>query len=577
MPATGTLFRHLFRWVAGAFALALVAGMLLPVYTDEVGWRLQERAALDGVDKLYSENCGLNTLAAPPWFMMPVRWYSGFFNTHFPSPFWVRLSGVLYALVFGWLVWRLIGRVGRDEEQRHKLGIIAATLMGLGVMPLLLVWSRPEQPILLAVAAALVVAAAGWRAPGVRFPPLAGAAYTEAPTAPRTAWARSLGILALGVVALSYHFKGVGVMPVMVGCIAFASRGPRTIAPRAVAIALMLASSGVSAKYWVARMDCPADPVVSVAHAKENLIGQLAVGKSSPAAVLGKLVDNYRPHKYVDLAAPLVHPMSRWVVRDRVSDEEMHGWQGGMAAIWGISLGAAVLATLLMARRAWREKVIPPETVMALLLYGVASVWCVSQIIRHVYESTFVLPLVMLAIVLALAAPHGSQRLRQAVAVLALGIGPLALLSMALVASYYGPPMAAAASARGALPLQPYSVPVFGYEGERAQLQALAAQCHLPETRAARGLMLDDATYFAFMQSRLPDHQLAILSPRLRGSISDPIAYLRGRGSSGIVTRCSALPEALAARAHRAGAYCCLAPADWPASAPFPPEPESTH
>ncbi len=577
MPATGPLFRHLFRWVAGALTLAVLAGMLLPVYTDEVGWRLQERAALDGVDKLYSENCGPNTLAVPPWFMMPVRWYSAFFNTHFADPLWVRVSGVAYALLLGWLVWRLIGRVGRDEEQRHKLGIIAATLMGLGVMPLLLVWSRPEQPILLAVAGALVIAATGWRAPGIRFAPLAGVAYTEAPTAPRSAWRRSLAILALGVVAMSYHFKGVGVMPVMAGCILFASRGRRALAARGVTIALLLLASGISAKYWVARMDCPADPVVAAAHAKENLVGQLAVGQATPTAVLGKLIDNYRPHKYVDQVAPMPRPMSRWLVRDRVSNEEMHGWQGGMAAIWGLALGGAAIATLLMLWRAARERVMPPETVLALLLFGVASVWCVSQIIRHVYESSFVLPLVMLAIVLALSAPHGSHRMRQAVSVLALGIGPLTLLSMGLVASYYGPPLVEAASARGSLPLQPYSVPVFGFAGERVQMQALARQCGLPETRAAKGLMLDDISYFAFMESRLPDHQLAILSPRLRGSISDPIAYLRARGSSGVLTRCVDLPEALAARAHRKGAYCCLAPADWPASAPFPPDEADTH
>ena len=43
------------RLVAGAWGLSLLLGLLVPVYSDEVGWRLQERAGLDGVDKLYSE------------------------------------------------------------------------------------------------------------------------------------------------------------------------------------------------------------------------------------------------------------------------------------------------------------------------------------------------------------------------------------------------------------------------------------------------------------------------------------------------------------------------------------------
>jgi len=128
---------------------------------------------------------------------------------------------------------------------------------------------------------------------------------------------------------------------------------------------------------------------------------------------------------------------------------------------------------------------VPPELLLSLLLFGVASAWCVSQVVRHVYEASFVLPLVMLAIVLALAAPHGSIRMRHGVAALALGIGPLALLSMLLVAGYYGPPMMEAAKARGILPLQPWSVPVFGYGGERAQMLGLARQCRLPEPAQA--------------------------------------------------------------------------------------------
>jgi hypothetical protein len=172
-----------------------------------------------------------------------------------------------------------------------------------------------------------------------------------------------------------------------------------------------------------------------------------------------------------------------------------------------------------------------------------------------VYEASFVLPLVMLAIVLALAAPHGSIRMRHGVAALALGIGPLALLSMLLVAGYYGPPMMEAAKARGILPLQPWSVPVFGYGGERAQMLGLARQCRLPEPAQASHLLIDDMSYFAFMQSRLPQHHLAILVPRMAGSISDPLAYLR-------------------ARAQSRGIYCCLSQFDSPsAQAPLPQQP----
>jgi hypothetical protein len=49
----------------------------------------------------------------------------------------------------------------------------------------------PEQPVILMTLAALVVASRGWQAPGNRFAPFAGIAYSRAPTPPRTAWWRS--------------------------------------------------------------------------------------------------------------------------------------------------------------------------------------------------------------------------------------------------------------------------------------------------------------------------------------------------------------------------------------------------
>lgn len=558
----GRLFARLHALVGGTLLLALLGGLLLPVYSDEVGWRLQERGWLDGVDKLYSENCGPNTLARPLWFMWPVRWYSAFFNTHFADPFWVRVSGVAYALALAWLVWRLIARIGRDHEQQHKLGVIAATLMGLGVTPLLMVWSRPEQPILLALTGALVIAAQGWRGPGTVFPPLGNLAYRPSHTAPATAWWRSLAILGLGIITLSYHFKGVGVMPVLALAIAFGSRGNRTLLARGVCIALLLLASGAAAKYWVGRMECPADPIIAHSNAKENLIGELITG-GAPALEIGeKLLNNFRPHKYLDLAAPMPRPMSRWLPAGLISEEEMHGWQGGMAAVWGVALGAAIIASLLMGWRAWREKVLPPELVLGWGLLGVASVWCISQRVRHVYESSFVMPLVMLGIILLLAAPHGSLRLRKAVAVLALGTGPLLLLSVALVARDFGPALWQATHARGDLPDQPYSVPVFGYGGggqsESAQITTLARACRLPDWPKAQALLIDDITYFAAMRSRLPDHQLAVLVPRMNGVIEDPLDYLRARGSSGILVSCRHLPPELRAKALANGQYCCI-------------------
>jgi len=557
------LFPNLRRVVVAELLIALVAGMFLPIYSDEIGWRLQERAWLDGLDKLYSENCGPNTLAVPPFFMWPVRWYSAFFNTRFPDPLFVRVSGVGYAIVFIIMVLRLVKQIGRSSDERHSLAIIASALMGLGVMPLLLVWSRPEQPIFLAATAAVLIASAGWRSPGNLFAPFNGIAYTNATASPGTAWRRSLTILALALIAMSYHFKAVLVVPAFAACIIFASRGRRALFARGVAIVLLLLATGSAAKYWINRVECPADPVIAKMHARNNLAGQLDIGVIGKTQLVLKVLQNYKLSAYIDKAAPSVSPRSMWLPVGMVSDDEMSGWRGGMTIIWATALLAAIISFVGGVRNMWREKVIPPEPVIALMLLGAVSIWCVSQYDRNPYESSFVLPLLTLAIILAMASPHRWEGLRRWTSTLALAIGPLMLLSIVLVSGLYGPRLIDDAQRRDWLPSHPWSVPVFGYHASYKDIMGAARQCNLPMPREARHLLLDDVTYFAYMQSRMPDHELAVLPPHFRGSINDPVAYLAAQNSDGILMRCKRLPPFLQNIAHRSGNYCCVTPADW--------------
>ena len=557
------LFPNLRRAVVAGLLIALVAGMLLPVYSDEIGWRLQERAWLDGLDKLYSDNCGPNTLAVPRFFMWPVRWYSAFFNTRFPDPLFVRVSGVGYAILFIVMVLRLVKQIGRSSDERHTLAIIASALMGLGVMPLLLVWSRPEQPIFLAATAAVLIASAGWRSPGNLFAPFNGIAYTNATASPGTAWRRSLTILALAIIAMSYHIKAVLVMPAFAACIVFASRGRRALFARGVAISLLLLATGSATKYWINRVQCPADPVIAQQHARNNLAGQIDIGSISKTQLVVKVLENYKLFAYIDKAAPSVAPRSMWLPIGMVSDEEMIGWRRGMTIIWVAALLAAIISFIGGVRSMLRERVIPPEPVISLMLMGAISIWCVSQFDRNPYEATFVLPLLMLAIILAMASPHRWESLRRWISTLALAIGPLMLLSIVLVSGLYGPRLLDDAQRRDWLPWHPWSVPVFGYHASYKDIMGAARQCHLPMPRDARHLLVDDMTYFAYMQSQMPDHELAVLPPRLRGTIQDPVAYLAAHHSDGILMRCKRLPASLQSVAQRSGEYCCVTPADW--------------
>src|ERR1700712_4792485 len=109
--------QRLFSLATAGYLLSLLVGMLVPVYTDETGWRFQERAAIDGVDILFNDVCGPNTLARPFWYMMPARWFSALANQALASPLFVRGEGVLCALAFAGLIWLLLRRLEPDVER----------------------------------------------------------------------------------------------------------------------------------------------------------------------------------------------------------------------------------------------------------------------------------------------------------------------------------------------------------------------------------------------------------------------------------------------------------------------------
>ena len=521
----------------------VIVGLTLPLFSDEVGWRLQERAGIDGVDKLYSEQCGPNTLAVPPWFMWPVRRYSAFFNTAWPDPFAVRLSGVIYALVWVVMLLILIRRLTGDRQRRNLLMMLCCGLMGLGVLPWLLVWSRPEQPIILAATASLLIAC------------------TPARGAPAHWWA-PVAILMLGTIALSYHFKALVLTPLFIASMIAAAPPRRTWMIRGLCILALLGITVVSTRYWFGRMACPGDPLVAAQHATQSLGLQLLTHGGWAMAPL-RLIANYQLPVYVAQAAPDITPMSDWLRPHLVGKPVQIAWTIALVALW---LAGFVLAVWAIVAALWGRRMDRPLWLAAVTL-ACASAWCMSQLVRNTYEASFVLPLLTLTFALALSSRVLPDRALIALRRVAMTIGFALPVSAMAILAIYGPSLATVAGKGGYLPEQPHSVGLANYGELRRQILHAAAACGIvPQSHPAR-LLLDDVTYFTFMDSPMPDNKISVLEPRWSGSLKDPLAYLRLRQSSGAVLACSALPPHLRARAHATGGICCIGPDQWQTSA----------
>jgi hypothetical protein len=536
--------------VIGVFVAAILGGILLPVYTDEIGWRLQARAGFDGVDKMFSDLCGPNTVARPPFWMMPVRWYSALFNGLFPSPLYVRISGILYALAWSGMLLAVVRRVAGDRMSGVSLATIAFGFLSLGTMPLLLVWSRPEQPIMLAFTGAIMVALAG-----------RGDVPSGASTA--AAWGRSLVILALGLAALSYHVKAVVTVPLFLVCIALAAGGKRTVVPRAVAAAILAGAAVWAAHYWIDRLACPGDPTVRASILRNT--GAAVAGATSGSQLLpllGSALDNVSVLLFPGLPAPRAEPMSDWLPAGRITVEASFAWFLAMVAIWSAAFMASALRLAQAAVRGWRERRIDGRAVIAAALFATVLGWSASGFVS-VYEANFTVPMLVIGVVLALSTREtpeaGAGSRPMTIAAAALGV--LGIASVATVSAMYGPSLVAATQERGYIEGQPLSISSFGYSGVERDVLGAARLCGIGDPGGRRRLLIDDVSYFPFMRSYMPDHQFGLFAPMV--TTKDKVGYLRRTGSDGIVASCSVLPPELRGRARRSGQFCCLAPPNW--------------
>lgn len=527
-----------------ALLVGLAGGALLPLYTDEIGWRFQERAWLDGVDSAMSDICGPNTLAAPAFYMWPVRWFSATMNGLLDSPVWVRATGVALALVLLGMVWRLVRVLEHDAERRRLLLACAFALLATGTLPLVLVMSRPEQPVILAVLAMLVVTLSA----------------RDRPASALSVWLKGAAIVALAALALSYHLKGVLYAGVALVCVASLAPGRQHLLPRLVAGAALLALVALGADYWVTRFQCPADPVAAARLARNNLAATLA-GGGSLADLATAIAAQANPLQYVRGASPAVIPMSAWY--------PIHLFSPAQAVLVHFAHYMAWLAATVMVAASlwafWRREgflaLLAPRPLLVLALAGTLVAWSASQVSKNAYEGSHVFPAWIAAVLIAFTLGAANRRPSlSALRKLAAGLVALAIVSQGFTLVRVVPHLADAARDPGFLPRQPYSVSLGGYEGVRADIARAMAAEEFPIDRRLNRVLLDDVSYMALQGSYRPFHHLGVVHV-WNGSIDDPAAYLASRGSDGAVAVCTYLwPEAQRV-ASRAGEICAVGPA----------------
>ncbi|MEG3088459.1 hypothetical protein [Sphingomonas sp. PB4P5] len=518
----------------GLLLLTLMVGVLVPVYTDEVAWRFQiSRYLQDGLDRATGETCGLNTLAAPAWFMVPLRIFSSTVTGWLWGPLAVRLAGIAMAIAALVAMLGIIRRQYAASDRRTLVMILVIALLGTGVLPFLLVWSRPDQPIWLAMVGSLWLGFGG-RAERSGREPL---------------W-RIAAITVLALIAFGYHVKGVFYLPVFVLAIMASARDCPRYRVRAVAFVILAVCTWSAYRYWSGRFACPDDPILSAKLQQENIMMVLRNGGLSglPGAVPA-LLKNMLPGPYLHHVLPAASYMSDWLPAAPVPPFVLLLWRIAVLLAWYVAalLGAVLLYVTARdpSRRLW-------PLIAALVLAGCATGWAMLQLNKNAYESSVYMPVMTLALAFLWFAPTVLPTwLKRPV----LAVAALSVISQLLLIGSYAAPLWAAGRGGGYIAGQPFSLSAFAYP--RAHILAAGAKCGIVRGPKLHRVLIDDSTYFAYADSATPMHRLGVLSV-WNGNAGDPMTWMRRHDSPGAVLACAYMPPELRAKAIATGEVCCV-------------------
>lgn len=524
------------------FLCSVLFGLLLPMYTDELGWRMQLRAGLDGgFDRMINDICGPSSIAAPAWFMMPFRAMSGWLNLTFPDPLYIRLIGVGSALGWAFLLRALIGRIAANPIQRNILLALAFGLLGMGLLPIMLTMSRPDQVILLTTTAALLTATI--------------AAKDSAASSGHRRWLWPLLIVLLAIPALSWHLKGILFAPLFLICILFAGQAKdwKLRAPFALVFVGLAAQA---AQYWVARFRCPGDPGLAARLASENIASALAEGKNWQE-LLWTAIQGANPNIYISFAEVRIRVMSDWLPQGLIDETGATIRYLPMNLAWNalMLIGLVCLLRALLLR--WREKRIDFAVAAPVVIAGLVLVWGMSQRVKNDYEIMTVMPMIALFGLFSLTAIGWTERRTRQLRIAAVALVAVSLIGQIDVIRRLAPPLYQAAQTPGYVAGQKTSVSGYGYSAIRSQIRQTAKQCGIGTQGRARHPLVDDVTAFAMTDSWQPFHYLGVIG-QWRGTISDPLAYLKSRGSEGLIVGCHLLSPELQSKAIRNGQFCCI-------------------
>lgn len=525
----GYLPRALYALLALAFALSFLSTLWMvfyfPVYADEIFWKLM-------IARLETDQGKLVYLFAQcsqgQWIDAPLTWYPAmsihsWLYEDASHPWRLRVHGWFFFLVL-LALWTCL------LKRRAGLGVTDAFLavsafLSVGVLPFLLVYARPEQPLLLLITLSLLVTL--YKAP-----------------ANRLSWPIGLlVVLSFALVATllaATHPKGMFLFPVL---LVLAWRQLKSW-PLLVLLVLILGWTAYdTSQVWQLRTTCPEFP---------GLMSVLRGLTLQPGILLSN------PLTFIQQGWSNVLDFGIYVKSLHFQDQYVVDWlpagKGGVMStlarsVANILLWIPLLVAVLVISLNWLFDRRPRGPVDHLLWFSIllplASI-VMLQTQKNFYEVSIVWPLVLLLTIFSFGRPV-SESNRGGVRILIAVLMLVALLSGILREERFGEFVPGWRQAR----LQQVEVMDHQNQGLR---DFARKECGIEGS--AQRLVLDKDTYQAFWNHEQPIF-LDYASGWWAGE-SNVRETFRMRRVQGLVALCTNIPEADRLRAIEFGSYCCM-------------------
>jgi hypothetical protein len=510
----------LFGWLAMLPILSI-----FPLYADEFQWKLiNSRMLLEGGKLVYLlPVCKTGFLLDTPVSWYPSRLLDAALYGDMTNPQILRYWAItFFAVIVAYLSY-VVRRIALPTVP--YLAIAGALLLpfSLAVLPFLMVMNRPEQMLVVT----MVI--------GCTLPLL----LARREFGPLARWTLGALFVLLSWLAVAAHIKGLFLLPALLFAALVVVRQPL---PMLAVVAGAAFGTYQTFSLWAVRTNCPESPFLM------QVFGNLSLSpadlKNGLAEFYGKVIANIQgAYIYWERAGFQSQYQSKWLP----SSATPLNWferaiNETLPLLVIIAALLVVLALLAEIARAVRERLWPRTgaIVAVLILAGTAGI-AGFQVTKNFYESALLLPMLVLAVVVAL--PSLTNLFGRAAAGVVVAGALLAVISQAALILRFSAEVPA------------WRDPDVTREKSQAALHKVIDRCGIRNDSSTRAILMDEIAYTVLWRTREP--MLIELTYGWWGTGVDHAKLIRDRKVSYAVGYCEFMPTSLREGAIAEDGVCC--------------------